>query len=251
MTAWKSIVAASVVAVLAGSAGATVIYSDDFSGSAGTLLNGQPEDAQGTLWAANNFVNADGSINGANEGSALLPFEPAVNKQYVLKLDVRNTSDRWVALGFARDPLASPGASNLNDRLSNETEGIAWMLYRNNNANNAIETFTGLRTAGGAAHGTDAANNGILTALPNTLEIHIDTTGDGSSFAAQWYVSGFLLRSANIALNIDDINYVGFAFDNSTTIGVQVDNFSLTLVPEPATLGLVAAAGLLGLRRRA
>ena len=125
------------VAAGTGVATADVLYSDSFAGTG--LLNGVlVEDGAlqngSVAWAANSAFNADGTINGADEGGAYLPFQPLINSQYTLSMDVLNPTDRWVALGFARDPIASPGASDLADRLSNEAEGIAWMLYRNNGA---------------------------------------------------------------------------------------------------------------------
>ena len=234
----------------------TTIYSDSFSGD-GTALNGATTTVGGGTWSANNFVNRNGTINGANEGSALLTFNPVANMTYTLTLDVSNTTDRWVGLGFARDPLTSPGASFTNDRLSNETEGISWMLYRDHASDQTqdIQLFGGLRTASQIA---DNNFSGFSFSNANTLKIVIDTTGDGSSFTANFFINDNSLLSSGpvtIARSLDDINYVGFTFDNATASAVSVDNFSLTAVPEPSSFA--ALAGLAGLgfaasrRRRA
>lgn len=231
-------------------ASGVVIYQESFSGT-GIALNGTAEDQQGVLWSANNFVNDNGSINGANEGSALLPFSPLVNQTYSVTLDVTNPTDRWIGLGFARDPLAFPGTSFTNDRLSNETEGIAWMLYRDHASDPTqdIQLFGGFRTSGGIADTNPTFDN----ATTHTLRIDIDTTGTGASFTANFFLDGVSLLAggpATISINIEDINYVGFTFDNSTATPITVDNFVLTgSIPEP-TVALLGSLGLLTLLRR-
>ena len=215
------------VAACASVVSADDLYSDSFAGSGplnGVLVEGGALQNGSVAWTANSAFNADGTINGADEGGAYLPFQPLLNSQYTLSMDVLNPTDRWVALGFARDPITNPGASDLNDRHSNEAEGIAWMLYRNNGATNAVETFTGLRTTGGQA----VDSTGVNFTVANKLSIDIDTTGDGSSFTADWRINGAIVRSATIAVAVADINFVGLSFDNATTGTPMFDNFLLT-----------------------
>lgn len=243
-----------------------VIYQDDFSGSSGTPLNGAAEDAQGALWSANNFVNADGSINGANEGGALLPFNPVVDRVYTLSMDVLMPVgvDRWVALGFARDPLVAPGTNNVNDRLSNEPEGLSWMLYRDHaTPADEIQIFRGARTTTTIADTNPAVTFGIT----HNLKIVIDTAGNGSSYTANFFLDNVSLLAGGTPVTIsaygvpagiggsfspvlDTINYVGFAFDNTTANPPRVDNFLLAVaVPEAGSLafgGVAACASLAG-----
>lgn len=199
-------------------------YFDDFDGNSNPL-NGAVEDGSGAIWIANNFVNSDGSFNGGNEGSALLPFDPVVDQVYHLSMDVFNMSDRWVALGFCRDIISSPGQSSFADRFSNDADGIAWMLYRNTTAaDQDIQIFEGLNTAGNI-YSEDYAGG---FSVPRTLSITIDTTGDGASFQAEFRIEQDTLYSGTVNRSVNEINYVGFSFDDSTNQTVFVDNFSLT-----------------------
>lgn len=228
----------------------TTLYSDGFSGSGG-LLNGVAVaggTGAGALWSANSAFLDNGAISGANEGSALLPFTPVTGQLYTLSLDVLNATDRWIALGFARDALASPGASLTNDRFSNEAEGISWMLFRQHatDATQNIQIFGGLRTASGITDDNAAINFGIA----HQLKIVLDTAGDGTSFTANFFLDGNSILAGGapvtIARNIDDINFVGMSFDNATASAVTFDNFLLTAVPEPST-GALLGLGLLAL----
>ncbi|MBX3425499.1 MAG: hypothetical protein KF688_07465 [Pirellulales bacterium] len=216
--------------VQVGGAPTTVVYSDAFNGSA-TLLNGTVEAARGGTWTANAPFRANGQIDGTVEGSALLPFTPSLNSVYELTLDVFNTTDRWLALGFARDPIVAPGVDSLTDRFANETEGIAWMLYRNQTSNPAqsIELFGGLRTANSIAD-TNAAINFNRS---NTLKIVIDTTGTGANFTADFQLdqgAGFVSLSngpKTVNVSVNDVNFVGMSFDDATTASITIDNFQL------------------------
>ncbi|TWT97634.1 hypothetical protein Pla108_17860 [Botrimarina colliarenosi] len=224
------VAAATVVGVFSlgsGAAAQETLYADSFSGTGplnGVLVESGGLQNGSVAWGASSAFNADGTINGADEGGAYLPFQPLVNSVYTLSMNVTNTTDRWIALGFTRDAIGAPGASDLNDRMSNETEGIAWMLYRNNGAANAVESFAGLRTLGGLALDT----TGLDFNANNELEIQIDTTGDGSSFTADWRINGASLRNEVVNIPVTDINFVGLSFDNATTGVPTFDNFLLT-----------------------
>ena len=58
---------------------------------------------------------------------------------------------------------------------------------------------------------------------------------------------------ASVLANVEEIHFSTFVpgfFYTFTTFEVQVDNIEVSAVPEPASLGLLAGAGLLALRRR-
>jgi hypothetical protein len=252
---------------LTSSASAAVIYSDDFSGS-GAALNGTAPDVRPGLetWQANGPFRDNGTIDGTIEGGALLPATLKTNKIYTLSMDVLMPVgvDRWVALGFAQDPLPSLNADDVNARHSNEPEGIAWMLFRDH-ANNPqdVEIFRGRRTANQIAD-----TNAVFTfGVTHNLKIVLDTSGNGSSYTANFLIDNVPIVAAPIVINslgtpgglgqvapgnlLNQIRYVGFSYDDATANAPRVDNFLFT-VPEPACGILVmgAVAGLLVSRRR-
>jgi hypothetical protein len=241
------------------------IYFDDFSG-AGGALNGTAPDVRPTseTWAANGPFRDNGTINGTIEGGALLPFTPKEDKIYTLSMDVLMPTgvDRWIALGFAQDPLPTLNADEVNGRHPNEIEGIAWMLYRDS-ANNAddVQVFRGRRNQLQIA---DTAT-GLTFGVSRKLSIVLDTHGNGSSFTADFLIDGTsvvggpqLVSSLNnpgggatVPGNLlNQIRYVGFSYDDSNANSPTLDNFRLE-VPEPST-GLLMLSGLvaLGWRRR-
>ncbi|TWT36482.1 hypothetical protein KOR34_13880 [Posidoniimonas corsicana] len=224
------------VTVIGGLALST-LYSDTFSGAGGPL-NGQlveSGDLQtgAVLWSASSAFRDDGTIDGSQEGGALLEFHPQADRTYTLTMDVTNQTDRWIALGFGQDPIASPGQSSHEDRHSNN-RGIAWMLYRDTQDGSALESFIGTNTGG--PQQLDAS--GVDFGDASELKIVIDTTGDGGGFSAQWYVDDVLKRTEQVGMSIDAINYVGLSFDNSTAGSVSFDNFRLTAEQQAEVAGV-------------
>lgn len=238
MRGMQALAAAAAVMALAGvRAGAEediVLLAHDFRGGGGGLLHGCEADVGGT-WAASAAFRDDGRIDGALEGSALLPFNPTANSRYTLSLEVLNPSDRWVALGFARDGLITPAGDNVNDRLSNEVEGIAWMLMRNSpSANMDVQVFTGYRNSGGLYSGDPISD----FSRPHTLTILIDTAGDGAQFTAEFRIDGRPVCDGPqlIEIPVEEINFACISFDNATAADVRIGALRLTQVPEPESL---------------
>ena len=237
------------LAFAAGTAQAeTIIYQDDFDNNIeGTPttgdLNGTTPDTTtgGNTWLADTNAlrnwEADGSIdNGANSannnGYAFLPFSPEAGKIYTLSIDMNMTSGEWFALGFMSTNNTTSGG------FYNEStgDGSPWMLLRASGA--AGSSFAGPITG---------SQQDLPSRDGNTASIVLDTTG------TDW-VATFKNGSASISHTYtgtdisDDINYVGFG-RHTTTIG-SVDNFSLTVVPEPGSLALMGLGGLCLLKRR-
>ncbi|MCF7974606.1 MAG: discoidin domain-containing protein [Phycisphaerae bacterium] len=206
-------------------ANAQVIYSETFDGDGTALLNGLAPTTGEGVWSANSFVWNDGTVD-TDSGCAILPFVPAVNKVYTVMLDATVPHERWVAIGFKNRALASAGASSAADRFVGGA-GIAWMLWRKGGDTGDptpdIQIFAGPDT--GNAMTDDNRMIGDYT-LPHTLQIILDTTGDGSSFTADFWVDGASVSNGpqTISQAITQINYVGFG--NAGNIGdIVIDNF--------------------------
>ncbi len=228
---------------LVGSVSAGVIYQDNFAGSATTLLNGQaPQVANGTsaTWTAasgaynTTIYNADGSVTAGAAGgyaNAFLAFTPSSGNIYTLSagLNFNPSYSGWLMLGF----LTS--AANVNQSFIGA--GGPWIAD----------------TAGGGVYDGNTTGNFALTSgngVAYDMQVVLDTRH------TDWTVQ-FFNNNANVSPVLTygtnpTISYVGLGDSAS---GGQFSNFSLTSapVPEPAALGLVAAAsglGLLLLKRR-
>ncbi|USN99487.1 MAG: LamG domain-containing protein [Phycisphaeraceae bacterium] len=206
----------------------TTALADDFSG-AGGQLDGAAADIGGN-WSASLDWLDNGEIAETQDGGAILALDAQPNYVYTLNCELTNTTSQWVAVGFCRDALSNPGqAVQYTDRFSNELEGIAWMLVRNDPARNDVEVFGGYRTAGGL-FGQDVA--GLDFNNPIQLQVIIDTRGDGSSFTAEFYLNGSLLVGpTTINIPVDDINFAGFSYDyGSGGTNPVINDFTATSV---------------------
>jgi hypothetical protein len=222
----------------------TTIYSDTFSGSA-TLLNGATTTSGGGTWSANSFVNQDGSlIGGSITGGAFLPVTLAVNNIYTLSMDIALTgtaaSTKYIMMGFAdQGTVTGPGTSNAAGRHNNATMNGYPVLA--------------LVTGSSLLQGTELYNSVVAsTAFTDFANVHnyklvLDTTGDGSTFTASYYVDNVAFGTSLLMdyANLSSIGGVGFS--GRTTTGT-VDNFLLTVqpVPEPSVMALIGL-GLGGL----
>jgi hypothetical protein len=159
----------------------------------------------------------------------------AIGQVYSLSLDVNPTTapdpTTWFALGFV--PAISPPGNFFGGYNAGP-----WMILRtqrdgfdnipdNSNDVGDIQTFPGPLVTGFQDHD---APHGVVA-----FEIRLDTTG--AQWQTKWFVNNALIRSETYATN-PTINYVGFGRLLDTQ--GYVDNFALTVLPEPTTLALFA-----------
>lgn len=221
----NGLIGVTALVVTAASLAQTTFVQDDFSGGS-VPLDGVAADVGGT-WSASAGWLADGSIVATQDSGALLAFEPVVDAQYTLTAVIENSTSQWLAVGFAQDGLTAPGGTAaFVDRHSNDLGGVAWMLYRNDPARNDIEVFAGPGTAGGL-FGGDVP--GVDFSTPTEIRIEVDTTGDGSSFRAEFFVDGVSLLGApaTIAVPVATIDFVGLSFDAAGAGGCRVLSFGI------------------------
>jgi hypothetical protein len=202
-------------------------YTETFDG-AGISLNGKIPTTGGNMWSANSIVTNYGvGVLSASAGSAILPFNPQTNKTYILSIDFNYSSGGggWVGLGFSSSAVVSaPGATSTSDRFSNaNVPGYAWMIC---NTTNIAGVWQGPRAANVIGYISP-----MLTAGVHTLKIILDTTGDGSSFRANFFVDATSVTGGPTTINVPlaTIKSVGFTqYGGGLLTGSTVDNFSLT-----------------------
>ena len=246
---------AAVTLTVAGTAQASLIYSDSLTGS-GAALNGTTVDfssgtAGGTLGAAwiaadtymqtaTGTIGTDGGVQGA-----YLPFTPQTGYVYKLSATMEyldTEPSNWAALGFRTgDAIVTGGAFH---EVSG-SDAYSWALVR---AYGTPQFFGGpnATTTGGADFATPDQSG------RQTLTITLDTRGD--SWTSYATIGGYN-SDTFIYETPPDIAYVSFGGTGSIT---NTTNFSLSegiaAVPEPGSLlslgGLVGSGLLLRNRRR-
>jgi hypothetical protein len=241
------VAAALLLAAASANAAITTIYSDSFSGSA-TALNGANTTTGGGTWVASLIANRDGSLVGNNTGGgAVLPVALSTDMIYTLSMDISLTgtagSTKYMHFGFVdQSTLATAGGINAADRFNNTTM-------------NGYPTIA-LVTATAVIQGTELYNVVAASVASATIasthnyKIVLDTTGDGSTFTASYYVDGVAFGTGLLMdfAALGSIGGVGFSSRNGTG---TVDNFLLTseAIPETGVV-LLGGVGVLTLLRR-
>ena len=214
---------------------ASTIYEETFSGLSSTDLNGTAPDTTtgGEVWSASTAWNKDGSVDaGAGDDNAFLAFTPTSGNVYTLSATLATPSGpSWAAIGFVE------GANTTTDFWQNITAAtVPWVLYR---SSTNVDSFIGRVENWTPADEGDHAG-------PITMSIVLDT--QGAAWTAEWFINGGSVRSETLASNPTGITQVGLARESGTD--ASFDSFSLTVVPEPASLALMSLGGLLIARRR-
>lgn len=212
------------------------IYFDDFSGEPTVDLNGTTPDVRpgDEVWIAGENAQhwkADGSKSQDGQSTAWLPFTPASGLIYALSLDVNpdiSDSNDWFSIGFSE--------TNSTDGFHTTNTVYGWMLNRENDASDTVvQTFLGAGTASAANHDFDPDKIG-----PINLSVVLNTEQD--AWTIEWLVDDTTIRGP-MAFDVNPtINYAGMAAWNTAT--GTVDNFSLNIVPEPASFLLLTLGSL-------
>jgi hypothetical protein len=225
-------------------ASAAVIYQDDFNRTG--VLNGSASPTiaeQGVTWFSTNW-ETDGTsavLTAGREGGwlGLLDFTPTVGNTYTLTATLNPTYSangnptEWFVLGFT-------------DRSATDS----WFAG-NTTASAGYRINGGTFAFNGPATGGSLGSFGTYTAgSPQTISVILDATDANLAlWTTEVKVNGATMISPTALGFTPTINYVGIG---SGGAGGFIDDFSLTVVPEPSTYALVLGgiATLLLIRRR-
>jgi len=249
------------VAGLSLSAQAAIIYQDDFSGTAGSLLNGRAPNVvntTGNTYTAASVLELNGSgravsSNGGGYASIALP---AVTEDDVVVMEAvfrpRSSNDNWMAFGLAKESAAD---------LTNH--GTAWVNLRGGpHANGGrVTVFSGNATSGqlyqtatppeaGWAGATDPSTMKITyTVKTGNMKVEL---GANTVFEGLIDYNGVADTPAPLsAIDHFTLQWSGQDLSTSATPG-YFDSVTVSVIPEPATIGMLGLGTLvtLGIRRK-
>ncbi len=244
----------------AGVQASTIIYHDDFNGSASTAVNGQPLDVDNNgganTWVANSGYKENGATptgTGVNSG-AFLPFTPAAGNIYTLTarftgVGPDGASVSWHALAFGKS-VPSPFTDGADNRfISGGSLGRAWFFFRPNNPTTPTDSPNKIQL-GNAATGTASNSNWsdptLVRAEGGDIDMKIVLNTSGATWTADFLAkrpsdSTYTEVSAGpLNLLAQDIGMVGVARTSGTLAGTLVSfDLSYDAVPEPASILLL------------
>ena len=244
----KLVAGLAIGCLLAGQAMAVILFSDDFEAGTGHTVGNPITDANG--WYVQVF-------NGDMRASVNNTVEPGMTGQF---------ADGVNLIGF------SDGVGNRNDA------GIAGGMDTNLEY---ILSFTWGNT-GDATHNTEfgfthtSSMFGTRATLEGAFNLNAghsrliarDHGDDGAGWPGDGAVNDYqlVINATSVALFRDGSQVAGAPMNPATMAGHngiywwldasggrnagRIDNITLEVIPEPATLGLLALGGLLVLRRR-
>jgi hypothetical protein len=214
------------------------IYQDKFPGSAANVLTGTSPatDTTGSVWTFNGNAGDDWAADGLAPTSTggnysysieYLPTTLATGQIYTLSATLTPTTGatgNWLGLGFFN-----------SSALFNASTTGPWMLLTDTGQTQA---FGGPGVGNQDSKATTTGNT-----LGETATVILNTSG--AAWTYQWLYNGVALDTPQ-TYGTNPIAATGVGIISYQSMQGQVGSFQLTdsSVPEPATLGLMAAAGL-------
>jgi hypothetical protein len=263
--------AALVVAACAGHASASVIiFSDNFNSPNGNIDSATDPAQYGGLLGSSVVVRAQ-TIESVISGNQLnlLSSNPGSNTGAIRFVSATSTSSRWdFASGAAGAQILADQGMTIDfdwtppdtlDRWVSVSVGTPGVDGTFQVASSATDSGVLLRDNGGVAIYQNSASGtgstpGFATASTHhvTLGYSFTSFADGSPVTLNGYVDGTLAVTQTFAWNSNSgKQFIDFAANSGS--GTLIDNFTISSIPEPGTLGVLAlgCASILTRRRRA
>lgn len=226
---------------------AAPIVSDSFgtAGDPSSGLNGRTADS-GQTWIANSdwtTFNGNAEYDGTN-GNGMAGITLGANyfdnNPGIYQLDatvtITTTTAAWIAIGFSD----AVGTASGNGFFQNSSfAGEPWMLLRGDGG--AL-----VRSASGSGSDLVSASDGTFNTTNSTLRFVYDTSLP--SWTIDAYIDGTQLdlngasAGNTFTYGTNPIGIGSVALTGNTNVTGMVHDFSLTMIPEPSSLLLVAAA---------
>lgn len=224
---------------------AATIYQENFGGSVATNLAGlTPNIAPGSeTWGGATEFKANGFVN-SNFAGIWLPFTPSPGFVYTLTGSFQVASGDWLGIGFA-------GGSPTSVNRFADNDGRGWLIAKSNQ----IQAFVGPKTSGQTSQSTISPQSpsGVVTTQTITLDASNPNPASWTFSATQTIGSTNYTVWTNRAANVTsagDITAIGLS---SSGASGTFTSFTLTAVPEPATITLafggLAAVAAIAIRR--
>ncbi|OHB49639.1 MAG: hypothetical protein A2Y10_05625 [Planctomycetes bacterium GWF2_41_51] len=251
--------------VIAGYANASIIYTDDFTGTDGTSLTAYNSDwtiVGGKAQLENNVLNLGTQITGDDADNNVL-FTPAGSntwENYTVSVDIlstRNFATSSSSTLYTGIILYAAAETEQTDRLW----GYQVRLLDKTGTSQA-RLYIGKRTDGGGAWDLGYINlPGWAVNTWFNLEASIATNSDHSVSisAAMRDINGnvigevFAVDDGSLGGRVLEANTFGFNSAMSYSAAdyhTEFDNLEVTVIPEPATIGLLVMGSALLLRKK-
>ncbi|MDF7822604.1 PEP-CTERM sorting domain-containing protein [Pontiellaceae bacterium B12227] len=220
---------------------ATIVYEEQFDG------NGHAYDVDENDGAVNVWTDFNNRITTAGIGSATEGYRTAhLGTDTVLAGQVIANNDPQVRTSFDVD-VAAPSVTNISLRIRVDKDLSGAFDASDSLTITQVDLFYGTTLYGdNAANNTVASNIRLQTLTGVTPSI---TAADASG----WVVVNYAFTADTLGTGTDLIH--NFRIDPANSIqgaNFEIDYLRVEAIPEPATLGMIAAMGgaLLFIRRR-
>ena len=241
MTGRTILAVVAVAMLLTVQAMADTIFSDTFTlnttnRTAGTVLNGLTTEVGGLTWKGTDKLggnSSDGyaSSAGTNNawGSVVLAAAPTDTVTLTTVISGVDGTTNWFSIGMG---------NQATNRISDASQKV-WLLVHKGYTMLFTPSTTDVNPSGA---GITTAGNHTIQFIYDPTALTVTITIDGATPTAFNAVSISGWQPSNSTV-------VGFG-NNGTQDTLHVTDFSMTMVPEPATLALLGVGGLAMLRRR-